>query len=156
MSQWASMTVLPAEDFARLQADRDAMLSSVCERFDLHALWYHFHELFRDEPGPLRFIVQGDVAEQQIEWCMGLLPDQPEEEGDGTYYANVSPSTVAAIAAAIRAFPPGEVIGRLRKSRPELVRSKKGRDDFSAAFDSIARAYMTAAAQGAGLRVLVS
>src|SRR5436190_1133121 len=80
MSQWASMTVLPAEDFARLQADRDATVSGDRESYDLHSLWYNFHELFRDE---------------------------------------------------------------------------KGRDDFSAAFESIARAYAAAAAQGAGLTVLV-
>ena len=128
MSQWVSMTVLPADDFARLQADRDAVVTGDREKFDLHPLSYNFHELFRDEPGPLRFIVQGDVAERPIEWCLGLLPDQPEDdEADGTYYAHVSPPTVAAIAAAIRAFPPGEVIGRLRKSRPEWVRYKKGR-----------------------------
>ncbi|QJW93763.1 hypothetical protein [Frigoriglobus tundricola] len=155
MSQWASMTVLPAEDFARLQADRDAPVSGDRERFDLHPLWYNFHELYRDEPGPLRFIVQGDVAERPIEWCLGVLPDQPEDEGDGTYYALVSPPTVAAIVAAIRAFPPGEVIGRLRKSRPGWVQYKKGRDDFSTAFEGIARAYAVAAAQRAGLTILV-
>ena len=57
---------------------------------------------------------------------------------------------MAVIAAEIRGFPPGEVIGRVRRKRPEFVRYKKGRDDI------IDPAYATAAARGAGLKWPVS
>jgi hypothetical protein len=156
MSQWVSMTVLPAEAFARLQADGDAVASQHGESFDLHPLWYNFHELFRDDPGPLRFIVQGDIPEgRSLEWCLGLEEGKEDEEADGTYFAYVSPVTVTAIATALPAWPRWRVFEKLRKAHPDWLRYKKDREEFAAAYDQLVQIYEVAAKQGAALEMLV-
>ena len=154
MSQSVSMTVLSAEEFALVQTDPQAVPLGR-ERFDLHPLWYNFHELFRTEPGSLRFIIQGDLAEHAIEWCLGLQEGQAEEEGDGVYFAYVKPETVAEINATLQNWPRWKVFDRLRKAHPGWLRHKKGRDDFGAAFDQLVEIYSVAGKRGAALQILV-
>jgi hypothetical protein len=149
------MTVVPADDFARLRADRGADAPAAGEKFDLPRVWYCFHELFRGQPGPLRFAIQGDVAEHRIEWCFGLEEGQAEGDGDGTYFAHVSPEAVAGVAAELKKWPRWKVFEKLRKSHPDWLRHKQGRDEFADAYDLLVRIYETAAKQGAALMIVV-
>jgi hypothetical protein len=122
----------------------------------LHPLWYNFHELFRDEPGLLRFIVQGDITEEPgLEWCLGLEVGKEADEADGTYFAYVSPTTVTAIATALQDWPRWRVFEKLRKAHPDWLRHKKDRDEFAAAYDQLVEIYRVAAKQGAALEMLV-
>src|SRR5262249_257355 len=115
----ASFTVLPAESFARLQADPRAPVPRPEEHSDLEKPFDVFHQTFRDEKGPLRYVIQGDIANQPYE-----REDNPndlsEVEEDGTYFAYVSPETVRAIAEALAGFPRWKMMERVRKLRPSL------------------------------------
>lgn len=178
MSQWVSLTVMPAEAFTRRQAG-DAPTESARDgeqRFDLPSMWYWVHVAFSDEPAPLCHILEGDVRSgPSLTWSFGLAPEQQQvsaaaDEGggqekgkaelpepDGTYFAYVSPPTVASIAAALPRWPRWRVFEKLRKARPPLawLNSKQGRDGMAEAYDQIVQVYTAAAKRGAALRMLV-
>ena len=84
-----------------------------------------------------------------------LEEDQGEDEGDGVYFARVSPETVKAIAAALRDFPRWKMMDRLRKASPLWVRHKQGRDKFSRAFDELGSGLRRCCRSGAALEVLI-
>jgi hypothetical protein len=151
----ASFTVLPADRFAALQANPNAEVPPGEEHYDIGKTWFNFHLVFRDETGPLRFIIQGDLAERPLDGNLVLEEDQGEDEGDGAYFAHVCPETVKAVAAALGAFPRWKMMDRLRKANPMWVRHKESRDRFADAFDELIRAYIAAAANGAALQVLI-
>jgi hypothetical protein len=155
MGTRASFGLVPAEVFAELQDNANAEIPYSDEHYDFGKTWFNFHLIFRDEPGPLRYIIQGDIAERPLDRNLVLEDDQEEEEADGTYFGYVSPGTVLEIAEALKGFPRWKMMERLRKVNPWWVRHKEGRDRFARAFDELNRVYTTAAAQGAALQILI-
>jgi hypothetical protein len=151
----ASLTLVPSDVFAALQADPNANTPDLSETFDLGKAWFNFHLVFRGEPGPLRYIVQGDIAERLLDRNLVLEEDQAEDDGDGAHFGYISPATVRTIADILKSFPLWKVIDRLRKENPLWVRHKQSRDRLSNAFDQLVQAYVAAAAQGAALQVLI-
>ncbi len=150
-----SLSVLPAEEFARQRADPEYAFRGETPHFSIEKTWFNFHTVFWEQPEPLKYAIQGDIAERPILRNLMLEEDQSDEDGDGVHFGYVSPEMVQKIAAALNALPNWKWMDWLRKANPWWVRHKENRDHFYWAFEELQKAYNTAAAQGAALTVII-
>lgn len=146
-----SLTLVSAEYVEAKRAGKEADDLEGGESFSIEKDFGLFHEAVRDEKGPIRFLIQGDVADEPFD-----RPDDEEDMCDGTYFAHVSAETVREIDALLKKkYHRGWMIGRIRQLCPVAVQHKQGRDDLYATFDEVTRAYALAASRGMALQVLM-
>ena len=136
----AALWLVPAEEFTG--AGRPHFRADGLS-FDIDKAWYEFDMVFRDMPPPLNLAIEGDIPPEE----------RKPEDIDATSLSFVSPRVVAEIVQCLDRIEPDEMVGLLEKRFPRL--DVWDLEYFADFYETLRKAYRTAAAAGAGLGVLL-